>query len=205
MRGDNLCAARSKSGRAGEEGELAMPPKTLTTLKTWGAVAAMLLASAVVLAQGAAPQTGKPAVPGAPATTPGGAGQPAQPAPAAAGAPAPEPYTYNPDGRRDPFVSLIARGVEAPAAGVKSTGLGGITTAELVVKGVLNSKGSYIALVAGPDGKTYTAHVNDRLVDGTIRSITPQGLVVVQEVNDPLSLIKQREVRKGLRASEDGK
>jgi len=165
---------------------------------------AMLLASAVVLAQGAAPQPGKPAVPGATATTPAGAGQPPQPAPATAGAPAPEPYAYNPDGRRDPFVSLIARGIEAPA-GAKSTGLGGITTAELVVKGVLNSKGSYIALVAGPDGKTYTAHVNDRLVDGTIRSITPQGLVVVQEVNDPLSLIKQREVRKGLRASEDGK
>ena len=180
-----------------------MPPKTVTTLKTCGAVLAMLLASAVVLAQGAAPQPGKPAAPGAPAATPATAGQPTQPAPAG-GAPAPEPYTYNPDGRRDPFVSLIARGIEAPA-GVKSTGLGGITTAELVVKGVLTSKGSYIALVAGPDGKTYTAHVNDRLVDGTIRSITPQGLVVVQEVNDPLSLIKQREVRKGLRTSEDGK
>jgi type IV pilus assembly protein PilP len=176
---------------------------TSTTLKTCGAVAAMLLASTVVLAQGATPQPGKPAVPGAPATAPPTAGQPAQPAPAA-GAPAPEPYTYNPEGRRDPFVSLIARGIEAPA-GVKSAGLGGITTAELVVKGVLTSKGSYIALVAGPDGKTYMAHVNDRLVDGTIRSITPQGLVVVQEVNDPLSLIKQREVRKGLRASEDGK
>jgi Tfp pilus assembly protein PilP len=167
----------------------------------------MLLASAVVLAQGAAPQTAKPAVPGAPATpatTPPTAGQNAQPVPAAAGTGAPEPYTYNQDGRRDPFVSLIARGVEAPA-GVKSAGLGGITTAELIVKGVLNSKGSYIALVAGPDGKTYTAHVNDRLVDGTIRTITRQELIIVQEVNDPLSLIKQREVRKGLRASEDGK
>ena len=162
----------------------------------------MLLASAVVLAQGAAPQPGTPAVP-APAAKPLVAGQPAQPAPGAAAA-APEPYTYSPEGRRDPFVSLIARGVEAPA-GVKSAGLAGITTAEIVVKGVLTSKGSYIALVSGPDGKTYTAHVNDRLVDGTIRSITPQGLVVVQEVNDPLSLIKQREVRKGLRASEDGK
>jgi type IV pilus assembly protein PilP len=180
-----------------------MALKTSTTLKTCGAVAAMLLASTVVLAQGATPQPGKPAVPGAPATAPPTAGQPAQPG-TAAGAPAPEPYTYSPEGRRDPFVSLIARGIEAPA-GVKSAGLGGITTAELVVKGVLTSKGSYIALVAGPDGKTYMAHVNDRLVDGTIRSITPQGLVVVQEVNDPLSLIKQREVRKGLRASEDGK
>ena len=37
------------------------------------------------------------------------------------------------------------------------------------------------------------------------RAITPQGLVVVQEVNDPLSLVKQREVRKLLRSLEDAK
>ena len=73
------------------------------------------------------------------------------------------------------------------------------------VEGVLLSRGTYIALVQAPDGKTFTAHVNDKLVDGTVRSITPQGLVIMQEVNDPLSLIKQKEVRKGLRTSDDGK
>ena len=156
------------------------------TFRTCGVIAAMLLASAVVLAQGSAPA------------------QPAKPAPSAPQAS--EPYTYNQDGRRDPFVSLIARGAaEAIGSGRKADRLAGLTTAELMVKGVLSSKGSFIALVAGPDGKTYTARVNDRLVDGTIRSITSQGLVIVQEVNDPLSLIKQREVRKGLRALEDGK
>jgi hypothetical protein len=35
--------------------------------------------------------------------------------------------------------------------------------------------------------------------------VTPQGLIVIQEVNDPLSLVKQREVRKLLRSLEDGK
>ena len=175
-----------------------------------GLVAAMVLAASVALAQ--APAPAQPAKPGAPSVTPV---SPAPPATApgttpAAGAAnggegaAPEPYSYNPEGRRDPFVSLIMRGIEAQP-GKRSDGLASLTTAELVVRGVLNSKGAYIALVAGPDGKTYTAHVNDRVVDGTIRSITPQGLVIVQEVNDPLSLIKQREVRKGLRASEDGK
>jgi Tfp pilus assembly protein PilP len=170
---------------------------------TCGVIVAMLLASSTLLAQGAAPaQPGKPATPAttapttaAPATAPPAA-QPAQSTP--------EAYTYDADGRRDPFVSLVARGFE-PSTGKKSEGLGGLTTAELVVKGVLHSRNSYIALVSGPDGKTYQAHVNDRLVDGTIRSVTPQGLVIVQDVNDPLSLVKQREVRKGLRASEDGK
>jgi Tfp pilus assembly protein PilP len=200
MRRDDVRAARAKTGgrRRGEEGKLAMPT---ITFKTCGVIVAMLLASSTLLAQGAAPaQPGKPATPATPATaaptTPGAAAQPAQSTP--------EAYTYDADGRRDPFVSLVARGFE-PSTGKKSEGLGGLTTAELVVKGVMQSRNSYIALVSGPDGKTYQAHVNDRLVDGTIRSVTPQGLVIVQEVNDPLSLVKQREVRKGLRASEDGK
>ena len=41
--------------------------------------------------------------------------------------------------------------------------------------------------------------------DGTIKIIMPQGLVVIQEVNDPLSLVKQREIRKLLRSLEDAK
>jgi len=35
--------------------------------------------------------------------------------------------------------------------------------------------------------------------------VIAQGLIVIQEVNDPLSLVKQREVRKLLRTLEDGK
>ena len=163
-----------------------------------GLVAATLLAgSAIVSAQGA--PAAKPATPPPAAAAPAAAATPpATPPPAA------EPYTYDPDGRRDPFISLMTHGIET-ATGKKSEGLSGLTTAELMVRGVMHSKGTYVALVSGPEGKTYTARVNDRLVDGTIRSISPQGLVIVQEVNDPLSLIKQREVRKGLRASEDGK
>ena len=141
---------------------------------------------------------------GAPAATP----PPAQPAAPTAAAPAPAPaaeaYTYDPAGRRDPFVSLLSRGIE-PTTGKKLTGLAGLTTGEVMLRGVMQSRNSYVALLSGPDGKTYSAHVNDRLLDGVIRSVTPQGIVIMQEVNDPLSLVKQREVRKGLRTAEDGK
>lgn len=161
-----------------------------------------VLAAAMVIAVAmAATAQGTPAPKtAAPATTPA---QPGTPPPAAA-PPAGEPYSYNPEGRRDPFVSLIARGAE-PTPGKKADGLSNLTTTELMVRGVLQSRGAYIALVSGPEGKTFTAHVNDRLADGVIRNISPQGIVIMQEVNDPLSLIKQREVRKGLRASQDGK
>ena len=138
------------------------------------------------------------------------AAQPASPQPGtpAASAPAPAPageaYTYDPAGRRDPFVSLLSRGME-PNGGKKLTGLAGLATGEVMVRGVMRSRNSYVALLSGPDGKTYSARVNDRLLDGVIRSVTPQGIVIMQEVNDPLSLVKQREVRKGLRTADDVK
>jgi hypothetical protein len=62
-----------------------------------------------------------------------------------------------------------------------------------------------VAILQGPDGKTYLARPADHLLDGTIKAITDRGLVILQEVNDPLSLVKQKEVRKGLRASDEGK
>ena len=74
----------------------------------------------------------------------------------ARGAGAPKPYTYDPAGRRDPFVSLLSRGIE-PAGGKKLTGLAGLTTGEVMVRGVLQSRNSYVALVSGPDGKTYSS------------------------------------------------
>jgi Tfp pilus assembly protein PilP len=70
---------------------------------------------------------------------------------------------------------------------------------------VLESRGTLIAMIQGPDNRTYIVRQGDRLADGTIKSITPQGLIIEEEVNDPLSLVKQREVRKLLRSLEDGK
>ena len=78
-------------------------------------------------------------------------------------------------------------------------GPAGLTVGEISVRGVMQSRGALVAMIQGPDNKTYIVHQGDKLLDGTIKSVTPQGLVVVQEVNDPLSLIKQREVRKQIR------
>jgi hypothetical protein len=45
----------------------------------------------------------------------------------------------------------------------------------------------------------------DKLADGVIRTVTATMVVISQEVNDPLSLEKQREVRKFLRGGEEVK
>ena len=73
------------------------------------------------------------------------------------------------------------------------------------MRGVMQSRGALIAMIRGADNKTYIVHQGDKLADGTIRTITPQGLIVVQEVHDPLSLVKQREIRKLLKSLEDAK
>lgn len=135
----------------------------------------------------------------------------AQPAPAAAKAPANAPtppanYAYTIDGRRDPFVSLVTpTGVQQGKAATETRveGVAGLTAEEIVVRGIIDNRGSLAAMVSGAAGKVYTVRPGDRLADGTIRTITPQMVIILQQVNDPLSLEKQREVRKFLRGGEN--
>ena len=159
---------------------------TLTTL---------LLATTAPLAQ--APGAGAPqaasAAKGAPAPV-------AEAAPKSEGA-AQQGFTYDAAGRRDPFVSLLRRGEETQARS-RASGLTGLSTAEVSLRGVLQSRGAYVGILQGVDSKTYIVRAGDRLADGTIRNISADEMVILQQVNDPLSIEKQREVRKMLRQLE---
>jgi Tfp pilus assembly protein PilP len=133
---------------------------------------------------------------------------PAAPAPAAPAAAAPptETYTYQSEGRRDPFLNLLGAGPDPrPAAARRPEGAAGLSVAEISVRGVLQSRDALVAMISGPDNRTYIVHQGDQLLDGTIKRITSEGLVVSQPVKDPLSTVKQRDVRKLLRSIEDGK
>ena len=131
---------------------------------------------------------------------------PQTPAPPAAQAPPPaEVYTYNPQGRRDPFVSLLTRGGDLKSAGSRPDGVAGMLINDVTVRGIVKSGDEFVAMLQAPDTKTYIVHVNDRLFDGTIKTITVRSVVFSQEVNDPLSLVKQREVRKPIRPLQEGK
>ena len=89
--------------------------------------------------------------------------------------------------------------------GSRPAGLSGLETAEVSLKGTLQSQGGYVGILLGADNKTYIVRAGDRLLDGTVRSITQNALVILQQVNDPLSLEKQREVRKVLRQTDEAK
>jgi type IV pilus assembly protein PilP len=141
--------------------------------------------------------------PSAPAASPAPAVAPTQQTakPAEAGA----PFTYNPEGRRDPFVSLLGRGNDPKAQGVRPTGVPGLLINEVSVKGIVRNSTGFVAMIQGPDNKTYVVKAGDRLMDGSVKSILQDAVVFSQDVNDPLSLVKQKEIRKALRSSEGGR
>ena len=114
----------------------------------------------------------------------------------------PEGYAYDAGRRRDPFVSLVGTGTEPSLSPKKGEGVASLTVSEISVRGIMESRGVFVATVRGPDTKTFLVHQGEKFADGTIKAITAQGLVVVQEVRDPLSLVKQREIRKLLRSFE---
>ena len=118
----------------------------------------------------------------------------------------PQGFTYNAEGRRDPFISLMRRGADDRSNhGPRPSGLAGIAASEVSLKGTLASHGGYVGILQGLDNKSYIVRVGDRLLDGSIRSISADAMVILQQVNDPLSLEKEREVRKLLRQTEEAK
>ena len=192
-------------------------PTTYRDLVSTFAVALLLTTPAIAQTAKAGAGTVPVApLPTAPATTPAAtATTPADPATPGAAAPAstnsavePQGYTYDPQGRRDPFVSLLRRGSDVartPAGTSRPNGLAGLETSEVTLKGTLASQGTYVGILQGSDQKTYIVKAGDKLFDGTIKAIAPDSIVIAQQVTDPLSLEKQREVRKLLRQTEEAK
>jgi Tfp pilus assembly protein PilP len=183
-----------------------------------GAYAQMAQAPAALKAAKSAKSAVESASSGGEAATSGAAGASAPAAPgstsqgtdaasssggAAIEAPAPAGFTYNPEGRRDPFVSLARRGLDTRTAlGPRPAGLAGLDVSEVSLRGTLRSKGEFVAMLQGSDRKTYIVRPGDKLFDATVRSISQNDVVFLQQITDPLSSEKQREVRKGLRQVE---
>jgi Tfp pilus assembly protein PilP len=174
----------------------------MRALSSMGLVVVLTLATTMLYAQQTKASTAPATKTPAPVVAAADAAKSAPPAEQVK-ADAPDGYNYDPNGRRDPFLTLI--GPSNDIKSKKNEGAAGMAVAEISVRGVLESRGKLVAMVKGPDNKTYIVHQGDRLLDGSIRSITPQGLVIEQEINDPLSVVKQREVRKLLRGLEETK
>ena len=61
-----------------------------------------------------------------------------------------ETPVYRPDGRRDPFVSLVAAAAEPRIPSRRIEGLEGFMTSEIAVRGILRSQNATVAMIQAP-------------------------------------------------------
>ena len=118
---------------------------------------------------------------------------------------APEGYTYSTMGRRDPFVSLLKP--VSPDSGPKTRrpGMEGFLIQEVALKGIVRTPKGYTAMLLGTDGKSYFVNVGQRMFDGLVTAIDATSVTFRQEVTDPLSTVKSREMKKTLYPSEEAR
>jgi Tfp pilus assembly protein PilP len=108
-----------------------------------------------------------------------------------------ETYHYDPQGRRDPFRSLVGPAPKIQQ-GVRPPGPAGFLIDEMKLQGVIKTKQGPVGMVNGPDNKGYLVHVGDKVLDGEVIRVTPSSVVFRQEVNDPTRIERYREVVKDL-------
>jgi hypothetical protein len=187
-------------------------------------LAAALAVAGPVLLSAQTPPAGAPAeAPAAAGTPPAGSTGSASALEAAADALARPPldaeldttgYTYNSQGRRDPFVSLQRPVASDKGPKTRKPGMDGFLIQEIALKGIVKTKGGgtgpaqnpgFIALFQGADGKSYFVTTGQRLYDGVVVGVDATSVTFRQEVTDPLSPVKTREVRKSLYASEEAR
>ena len=111
---------------------------------------------------------------------------------------APDAYHYDPQGRRDPFQSLIGPAPKLQA-GQRPPGPPGFLIDEIKLQGVVRTRQQgLVAMVNGPDNKGYLIKVGDKVLDGEVIRMTATSVVFRQEVNDPTQIERFREVVKDL-------
>ena len=106
-------------------------------------------------------------------------------------------YRYDPQGRRDPFRSLIGPTPKLEP-GQRPQGVPGFLIDEMKLQGIFKTRAGLTAMVNGPDNKGYTIKVGDKVFDGEVVRITATSVVFRQEVNDPTRIERYREVVKDL-------
>ena len=123
-------------------------------------------------------------------------------------------FSYQSQGRRDPFVSLQRPVAADRGPKTRKPGMEGFLIQEVALRGIVRTPGGgtgvaaepgFIATFQGADGKSYFVKTGQRLYDGVITAVDATSVTFRQDVTDPLSPVKSREVRKSLYASEEAR
>ncbi len=109
----------------------------------------------------------------------------------------PSVYTYEVGGRRDPFRSLLVRN-PSDKERVRPPGLAGVMVDEIELQGTIKVKQGWVAMMRGPDNKSYLIRKGTTLFDGEVTDVSATEVTFRQNVNDPTNPKPFREVVKTL-------
>jgi Tfp pilus assembly protein PilP len=114
--------------------------------------------------------------------------------------------TYDPEGRRDPFISPSELMKFQDVAQCEGEGIACWLITEVNIVGVMARRSGTVALVTGPDGYGATLEAGDNLYDGEVLRVDASKGVVVfrQRVNDPTRIKPYRDIEKTLSTREGG-
>jgi Tfp pilus assembly protein PilP len=115
--------------------------------------------------------------------------------------------TYDPEGRRDPFVSPSELMQYQDLGQCEGEGIACWLITEVNVVGVMARRTGSVALVIGPDGFGASLKAGDQLYDGEVLKVdATRGVVTFrQRVNDPTRIKPYRDIEKKLSTREGGK
>jgi Tfp pilus assembly protein PilO len=112
------------------------------------------------------------------------------------------------DVSRDPFgrPAPRPRAVAAirAAAVMRPPGLPGLSVHDVIVKGTVDGPDGDLAVIQGGDSRAYIVRPGDAIYDGVIRTITRDGLLLVQQREEGVALEAPLEIWKPLRATVAG-
>jgi Tfp pilus assembly protein PilP len=120
-------------------------------------------------------------------------------------APLPGGYAYTSQGRRDPFVSLLKPVESNPGSKTRPPGIQGFLIQEVALKGIVKGPKGYTAMLLATNNQSFFVTTGQRLFDGVVTAIDASSVTFRQEVTDPLSTVKSRDVKKSLYPSEEGR
>ncbi|HHQ48126.1 MAG TPA: hypothetical protein ENK19_04500 [Acidobacteria bacterium] len=103
-------------------------------------------------------------------------------------------FSYDPAGRRDPFVSLTRGLQEERKTKERPPGLAGMAIDELTLEGIIETSSGTIAIAQGRDKLSYILRPGTKLYDGEVKKIERHKIIFEQQVNDPKALKPTREV-----------
>ena len=113
-------------------------------------------------------------------------------------------YTYDPGGRRDPFINLL-KGITVKGRNIPK---GALAVGDAKVVGITRSKTEgFVAIVVGADNKARFMKVGDKLYDGEIIGIEADEVRFRQDFTDDNPAapgLKSKEVVKRLNPVQEG-